>query len=150
MRPTQKTTSPLTSLKVNILLTTVYEAIRNIKDPEHPYTLEELRVVELEKIRVDDLGSRVDIEFTPTIPHCSLATLIGLTIKVKLIRSLPSRMKVSVRVCKNTHKNEHDINKQLNDKERVAAAIENKHLLNLVNQGVYNAHSIEQIFKEFN
>lgn len=59
-------------------------------------------------------------------------------------------MKVSVRVCKNTHKNEHDINKQLNDKERVAAAIENKHLLNLVNQGVYNAHSIEQIFKEFN
>ena len=58
-------------------------------------------------------------------------------------------MKVRVRVAKGTHNNEDDINKQLNDKERVAAAIENKHLLNLVNQGVYNAHNLETIFKEF-
>lgn len=34
------------------------------------------------------------IEFTPTIPHCSMATLIGLSIKVKLLRSLPDRFKV--------------------------------------------------------
>lgn len=33
--------------------------------------------------------------FTPTIPHCSMATLIGLSIKVKLLRSLPQRFKVS-------------------------------------------------------
>ena len=34
------------------------------------------------------------VEFTPTIPHCSMATLIGLSIRVKLLRSLPTRFKV--------------------------------------------------------
>lgn len=41
----------------------------------------------------------MEIEFTPTIPHCSMATLIGLSIKVKLLRSLPDRFKVCVCVC---------------------------------------------------
>ncbi len=104
-------------------------------------------MVELDNIHVDDANSRVVVEFTPTIPHCSLATLIGLTIKVKLIRSLPARMKVGIRVAKGTHNNEDDINKQLNDKERVAAAIENKHLINLVNQGVHNVDNIQEIIK---
>ena len=36
----------------------------------------------------------VRILFTPTIPHCSMATLIGLSIRVKLLRALPSRFKV--------------------------------------------------------
>ena len=36
------------------------------------------------------------VAFTPTIPHCSMATLIGLSIKVKLLRSLPQRFKVSL------------------------------------------------------
>ncbi|WAR12930.1 GALL2-like protein [Mya arenaria] len=31
---------------------------------------------------VDDAGNRVEILFTPTIPHCSMATLIGLSIRV--------------------------------------------------------------------
>lgn len=39
------------------------------------------------------------IEFTPTIPHCSMATLIGLSIKVKLLRSLPDRFKVCILMC---------------------------------------------------
>jgi metal-sulfur cluster biosynthetic enzyme len=43
---------------------------------------------------VDREASRVAVEFTPTIPHCSMATLIGLSIRVKLLRSLPSRFKV--------------------------------------------------------
>lgn len=45
--------------------------------------------------QVSDPESAVSVEFTPTIPHCSMATLIGLSIKVKLIRSLPERFKVS-------------------------------------------------------
>lgn len=44
---------------------------------------------------MSDPESAVSVEFTPTIPHCSMATLIGLSIKVKLIRSLPERFKVS-------------------------------------------------------
>ncbi|KAK2529919.1 hypothetical protein Q9233_006304 [Columba guinea] len=46
--------------------------------------------------QVNDAESTVAVEFTPTIPHCSMATLIGLSIKVKLIRSLPERFKLQV------------------------------------------------------
>lgn len=48
--------------------------------------------------QVNDAESTVAVEFTPTIPHCSMATLIGLSIKVKLIRSLPERFKVSSKI----------------------------------------------------
>ncbi|XP_063169085.1 cytosolic iron-sulfur assembly component 2B isoform X2 [Candoia aspera] len=108
----------------------IFDLIRGIHDPEHPLTLEELNVVE----QVSDAESAVSVEFTPTIPHCSMATLIGLSIKVKLIRSLPERFKVDVHITPGTHASEHAVNKQLADKERVAAALENVHLLQVVNQ----------------
>ena len=54
-------------------------------------------------ITVDDEKNIIDLTFTPTIPHCSMATLIGLTIRVKLIRSLPSRFKVSVKITEGSH-----------------------------------------------
>ena len=34
------------------------------------------------------------VTFTPTVEHCSMATIIGLCLRVKLMRSLPSRYKV--------------------------------------------------------
>ncbi|NXB77584.1 MIP18 protein, partial [Donacobius atricapilla] len=108
--------------------------IRSINDPEHPLTLEELNVVEQVRVKVNDAESTVSVEFTPTIPHCSMATLIGLSIKVKLLRSLPERFKLDVHITPGTHVSEHAVNKQLADKERVAAALENCHLLEVVNQ----------------
>lgn len=33
------------------------------------------------------------VTFTPTVEHCSMATLIGLCIRVKLLRVLPTRFK---------------------------------------------------------
>ena len=68
--------------------------IRFINDPEHPLTLEQLNVVEEKNIEVNDVGSTLRVYFTPTIPHCSMATLIGLSIRVLLLRSLPARFKV--------------------------------------------------------
>ncbi|GIY67943.1 MIP18 family protein galla-2 [Caerostris extrusa] len=65
--------------------------IRDILDPEHPMTLEELKVVQLELIQVDDENNYCAVQFVPTITHCSLATLIGLSIKVQLMRLLPAR-----------------------------------------------------------
>ncbi|KAG0172978.1 Mitotic spindle-associated MMXD complex subunit MIP18 [Apophysomyces sp. BC1034] len=112
----------------------VFDLIRSISDPEHPLTLEQLNVTQHEHIIVDDIRNRVEVEFTPTIPHCSMATLIGLCIRVRLLRSLPERFKVDIRVRKGTHQSEVAVNKQLNDKERVAAALENSHLLEVVNQ----------------
>ncbi|XP_050778817.1 cytosolic iron-sulfur assembly component 2B isoform X2 [Gopherus flavomarginatus] len=109
----------------------IIHLIRSINDPEHPLTLEELNVVEQVRVKVNDAESTVVVEFTPTIPHCSMATLIGLSIKVKLIRSLPERFKVDVHITPGTQASEHAVNKQLADKERVAAA---SHLLEVVNQ----------------
>ena len=53
---------------------------------------------------------------------------------MKLLRSLPDRWKVSVSINPGSHASEVTINKQLADKERVAAALENSHLLTVVNQ----------------
>ena len=138
--------------------TSISDLIRSINDPEHPVTLEELRVVQegsfryflasffsccccslshslthshshslslsfcsyypaipfqityhcphvipkqllsyivfLEQIDVNDDENYVRVRFTPTIPHCSMATLIGLCIRVRLLRCLPPRFKV--------------------------------------------------------
>ncbi|SCV67098.1 BQ2448_5744 [Microbotryum intermedium] len=85
----------------------IFDLIRSITDPEHPLTLEQLAVVSAPQIHVTDgTHPRVVVEFTPTIPHCSMATLIG----------------------------RYQVNKQLNDKERVAAALENSHLVSVVQQ----------------
>ncbi|XP_072134111.1 cytosolic iron-sulfur assembly component 2A-like isoform X6 [Mobula birostris] len=83
------------------------DIIRTIRDPEKPNTLEELDVVTEECIDVKLLADDeylIIIRFTPTVPHCSLATLI--------------------------------VNKQINDKERVAAAMENPNLREIVEQCV--------------
>ncbi|TKA56136.1 hypothetical protein B0A53_01426 [Rhodotorula sp. CCFEE 5036] len=113
----------------------IFDLIRSISDPEHPLTLEQLAVVSPEQISVRN-GKRpsVLVQFTPTIPHCSMATLIGLSLRVRLLRSLPERFKVDIKVKEGTHQSENAVNKQLNDKERVAAALENNHLLSVVQQ----------------
>ncbi|KAM7157441.1 cytosolic iron-sulfur assembly component 2A isoform 3-T3 [Molossus nigricans] len=85
----------------------VYDLIRTIRDPEKPNTLEELEVVTESCVEVQEINEEdylVIIRFTPTVPHCSLATLI--------------------------------VNKQINDKERVAAAMENPNLREIVEQCV--------------
>lgn len=71
----------------------VFDLIRDISDPEHPLSLEQLNIVQarapphfyfyffaaasftllrvqLSKVWVDDANSRVAVEFVPTIPHC--------------------------------------------------------------------------------
>ena len=73
------------------------------------------------------------IEFVPTVPHCSLATLIGLCMTTKLNRELPQgRFKIDLKIKEGTHSTAAEITKQINDKERVAAALENPDLLKVV------------------
>lgn len=112
----------------------VFDMIRNLQDPEHPLTLEELNVLDIDSVKIDNKANTCKVEFTPTIPHCSMATLIGLSIKVKLLRSLPSNFKTEVSIKTGAHASEAAINKQLADKERVAAALENMNLLQVVNR----------------
>jgi len=112
----------------------VFDHLRDIKDPEHPYSLEQLKVISEDAIEVDDEHSHIRVTFTPTVEHCSMATVIGLCVRVKLMRCLPSRFKVDIRVAPGTHQTEAAVNKQLNDKERVAAALENPNLLEMVDE----------------
>lgn len=112
----------------------VFDLIRSIRDPEHPLTLEQLNVVSEEQCEVDDAGNYVKVLFTPTIPHCSMASLIGLSVRLKLLHTLPCRFKVDVVITPGSHTSEAAINKQLADKERVAAAFENPDLLSVVNK----------------
>jgi metal-sulfur cluster biosynthetic enzyme len=109
---------------------TYQDLLRSITDPEHPVTLEQLRVVTPGDISV--AGNRVLVYLTPTIPHCSMSTLIGLSLRVRLLRALPARYRVDIRIKPGSHQSEHAVNKQLNDKERVQAALENQHLLQVV------------------
>lgn len=117
----------------------------------------------------------VAIAFTPTVPHCSLASLIGLSIRAKLDADgilspapwtsggsdgsppsgggllvaapaavangagaptgavpSPRYYKLDVSVAPGTHTTAAEITKQLNDKERCAAALENPNLQRMV------------------
>ncbi|KAK0225125.1 FAM96B protein [Armillaria nabsnona] len=108
----------------------IYELVRWIHDPEYPNTLEELKVVSAPQISVS--RNHVVVEFTPTVPHCGMSTIIGLSIRVRLLRSLPHRFKVDIIVKPGSHQSEEAVNKQLNDKERVAAALENPALVKTI------------------
>ncbi|KAH6565160.1 hypothetical protein BASA60_010037 [Batrachochytrium salamandrivorans] len=126
-----------------LFISTKKDLIRNINDPEHPLTLEQLNVARQDLVTVSHETKSILVRFTPTIPHCSMATLIGLCIRVRLLRSLPSRFKVDIIVTEGTHQSEMAVNKQLNDKERVAAALENRHLLEVVNQCLKTAIHVQ-------
>lgn len=177
------------------------ESIRDIRDPEHPNTLEELSVIDRRSVTVTEATTgtgltwgTVSIAFTPTVPHCSLASLIGLCIRAKLeaddilspapappplgaasgpgcepqsppvlaggggegllvatpdaatmpangtggsprggVPCPPARYyKLDVSVAPGTHATAAEITKQLNDKERCAAALENPNLQRMV------------------
>ncbi len=76
--------------------------------------------------------SRVLVEITPTVAHCSLATVIGLGVRVRLEQALPPSFRVEVKIKKDSHAQADEVNKQLADKERVAAALENSNLMGIL------------------
>ncbi|XP_077988791.1 cytosolic iron-sulfur assembly component 2A-like [Glandiceps talaboti] len=113
----------------------IYDIIRTIKDPEKEQTLEDLDVVYEDGVTVNHRGNDeyvIRIDFKPTVPHCTLATLIGLCLRIKLERTLPQKFKLDIYITEGTHNTEDEINKQINDKERIAAAMENPNLLKMV------------------
>lgn len=118
----------------------IYDLISTISDPEHPLSLGSLAVVSLPDISIKPtIPSRpqstlqtVTVLVTPTITHCSLATVIGLGVRVRLEQSLPARFRVDVKIKEGTHSTAEEVNKQLADKERVAAAMENGTLMGVL------------------
>ncbi|KAL3592011.1 hypothetical protein D5086_010651 [Populus alba] len=62
--------------------------VRDIRDPEHPYSLEQLSVLSEESITVDDKLGRI-----------LMATVIGLCLRVKLQECFPPHYKVRISNC---------------------------------------------------
>lgn len=118
----------------------IYDHIRTIRDPEKPQNLEELGVVVEDLVSVYPVSGSGDkfvaeIKFIPTVPHCHLATLIGLCLRTKLERVLvPGTVKLDILLREGSHSTEAEVNKQINDKERVAAAMENPNLRETVEE----------------
>ncbi|KAL8950736.1 MAG: hypothetical protein Q9222_003233 [Ikaeria aurantiellina] len=117
----------------------IFDLISQIQDPEHPLTLGSLSVVNLPDISLTPTIpnshpqiTTVTVLVTPTITHCSLATVIGLGVRVRLEQALPPRFRVDVRIKEGTHSTAESVNRQLGDKERVAAALENGTLAGLL------------------
>ena len=80
-----------------------------------------------------DTVTTVAVELTPTVNHCSLATIIGLAVRVRLESCLPPNYRVDVSMKDGSHAQDDQVNKQLADKERVAAALENDTLKRTLN-----------------
>ena len=103
----------------------------------------------------------IKIFYTPTVQHCSLTSLIGLCIYKKIQNDFPItahtilfdhsekksfyqfnddssednlRWAVKILVKPGSHSNETDANRQIGDKERVTAALENQHLIDKINK----------------
>lgn len=135
-RESSKDTKETNIKDIEELKDMVYDLLKTIKDPEKPNTLEELNVIYEDGIIIKQpTGANIDVvrvEFNPTVPHCSLATLIGLCIRIKLQRCMPFPIKLDIFIKDGAHTTEHEINKQINDKERIAAAMENPNLREIV------------------
>ncbi|KAI9744412.1 MAG: hypothetical protein M1818_001941 [Claussenomyces sp. TS43310] len=118
----------------------IYDLISTISDPEHPLSLGSLAVVNLPDIHLSPSPclptsatlNTVHVELTPTVTHCSLATVIGLGVRVRLEQALPPNFRVDVTIKEGTHSQDDQVNKQLADKERVAAALENATLMGVL------------------
>lgn len=92
------------------MLWCVLDYLRTIRDPEKPNTLEDLKVVYEEGIFVKeptaDKVPVLRVEYNPTVPHCSLATLIGLCIRIKILRSIHHPVKLDIFIKKGAHTTE--------------------------------------------
>ncbi|MCJ1471284.1 hypothetical protein MMC07_009932 [Pseudocyphellaria aurata] len=124
----------------------VPDLISPIVDPEHPLTLGSLSVVNLPDIHIAPLRNTenitvVTVLITPTITHCSLATVIGLGVRVRLEQALPPRFRVDVKIKEGTHSTAEAVTRQLLDKERVAAALENGTLMGVLKKMLEGCHS---------
>jgi hypothetical protein len=119
----------------------IFFQLVEIIDPEFPIVLIKLKVLKLEFIKIliyiPFQKLIYSISFFPTYGKCKLAPLIGITLfsaffKKTTIKKLFKLLITSwfihfkVKLANRDHKTGENITKQLNDKERLSAALENK------------------------
>ncbi|CAN8271485.1 unnamed protein product [Cochlearia groenlandica] len=92
----------------------VFDHIKDKKDPEHPYSLESMTT----RVMLGNCIFKTKTYFDGILRNFSYFYLLC----------------VDIRVAPGTHETEDAVNKQLNDKERVAAALENPDLVKMVDE----------------
>ncbi|KAL3630298.1 Protein AE7-like 1 [Castilleja foliolosa] len=119
----------------------IYEFVRDIRDPEHPYSLEQLSVLSEKSITVDEkLGRILDYFYTDdsTLQHGnSDRFVLKRETEGSFSSTFQDKLTVDIKVAPGSHASEESVNKQLNDKERVAAALENPNIRQLVDECLY-------------
>ena len=110
----------------------LFDALRNVKDPEFDCSLGTLNVVSKTGVALFPAFKKAIVLFRPTVPHCHMASLIGLALIYELRQRLGHEYKVLVQIRPGTHYHCRAINKQLRDEERVFAAFESQNLLKTV------------------
>jgi hypothetical protein len=128
---------------VDITKESIFQLIRSIKDPEHPYTLEQLNIVGMDDIHISSLENpnvlcksgqpiqSIEVIFTPTVPHCSMAGIIGLCLHYQLKMYVKNHL-INVNIKKDTHSTYQSLNKQLSDRDRVMAAFDNDGMVDVI------------------
>lgn len=130
-QPTVHDAELISALGLSSLEECVWHCCHVIKDPEFPYTLGQLRIINAQDIHEGPIS--LDISFSPTVPHCSMTGIIGLCViwKVSSCVMLGGKhLRVSVK--DGTHNSSKALNKQLHDKERVLAALENQSMMDVI------------------
>jgi metal-sulfur cluster biosynthetic enzyme len=97
--------------RVKHLLIFILDLLRTIRDPEKPNTLEDLLVITDESVQVqpfEENGYLVRIDFNPTVPHCSLASLIGLCLRGKIQKNVVERIKLDIVIAEGKHSTEEE------------------------------------------
>lgn len=87
--------------------------IKEIKDPELPGTLEDLNIIDEERILVCKKGNYtiVTIIWKPTTPYCSFALNIGLCIRYKIKQELDyKKIKIDIILQDGSHKQKEESN----------------------------------------
>mmetsp|Transcript_15822 Transcript_15822/g.39844 ORF Transcript_15822/g.39844 Transcript_15822/m.39844 type:complete len:158 (-) Transcript_15822:3024-3497(-) len=123
--------------------------VKNILDPELPKTLILLKVIALEGIFVKNFRNFPLVVFRiwiiPTIEKCSMSSLIGIFIENVFLQKptqknldffLPKdwNWKFSFEIPNFSHIKGEPYTKQLNDKERISAAFENRGVRKTLNE----------------
>lgn len=120
---------------------TIFFQLDEIIDPEFPILLIKLRVLKLEFIKIlfyiPFQKLVYSISFFPTYGKCKLAPLIGIILFSTYFKKITMKKLIKlvftswfihfkVKLANNDHTIGENITKQLNDKERLSAALENK------------------------
>nr|UXY87211.1 protein AE7-like 1 [Cryptomonas sp.] len=125
----------------------IYLCLKEIKDPEYPYYLYNLNVLHIEgnviEISNTDQILFISIFIIPTYNLCSMTSVIGLSVENTLLHSSVFKILFSffpidwgwnfcINIPSDMHVSGLNVTKQLNDRERISAAIENSSIRNVI------------------